>query len=49
VWSAGHAVGSVDRVTSVADVVAELEHDYRRAFAELREHTAATTGVNVNT
>jgi nitronate monooxygenase len=33
VWSAGHGVGSVDRVASIADIVDELEREYREALA----------------
>lgn len=33
VWSAGHGVGSVDRVAPVAEIVDELEREYREALA----------------
>jgi nitronate monooxygenase len=33
VWSAGHAVGTVDHIAGVADVVAELDREYRDALA----------------
>ena len=31
IWGAGHGVGAVKRVQSIAEVVAELESGYRRA------------------
>lgn len=35
IWSAGHGVGSVERVQPTADLIAELEAGYRAAIARL--------------
>ncbi len=33
VWSAGHGVGSVTQIRPVADIIAQLESEYRQALA----------------
>ena len=37
IWSAGHGVGSVERVQPASELVAELESGYRAAIARLSE------------
>ena len=41
VWSGGHSAGLIDSVPTVADLVTELERDYRRALGRLRARADA--------
>ncbi len=41
VWSAGHAVGTVERVTTVGGLIETLERDYRAALEALPERAVA--------
>lgn len=44
VWSAGHGVGDIDKVDSVADLVARMSGEYRAAIAASQARTAKRVG-----
>ncbi|MEH7417443.1 nitronate monooxygenase [Neobacillus drentensis] len=48
IWSAGHGVGAIDRIESAADIIHQLEHEYKEALQKINSFAGKLTSVGVN-
>ncbi|WML31357.1 nitronate monooxygenase [Neobacillus sp. OS1-32] len=45
IWSAGHGVGAIDRIESVAEIIQRLEIEYNEALKRINASAASFTGI----
>jgi nitronate monooxygenase len=48
IWSAGHGVGAINRIESVAQVIESLEKEYKAALKQVNESAGKLSKVKLN-
>jgi nitronate monooxygenase len=47
IWSAGHGVGTIDKIESAADIINRLEAEYQEALRKVNQSSAKLSGLTV--